>query len=703
MRTLGTRRVALLIGALLAPIAADVARADPLPARAREVVDYDIQVALDPVTKRLTGRQRVTWRNPSADTVPDLWFHLYLNAFRNTRSTFWKESGGESRGFAIDDRDGWGWIDVTSLTLADGADLTPALRFESPDDGNSDDRTVARVMLPKPIAPGAAVTLDIVFTAQLPRVFARTGYVRDYALVGQWFPKLGVYEPAGRRGRATGGWNCHQFHATSEFYADFGHYKVAMTVPSRFVLGATGTRLSRSDHGNGTTTYVHEQSNVHDFAWTVDPQFVEVRRRFDPAREVSEAEARAVADLLDRPIEEVRLTSVDVILLMQPEHLAQTERYLRAAMLAIKWFGLWYGRYPYQTLTIVDPAPGAGGSGGMEYPTFITAGTHALLSYWPFDAIRAPEEVTVHEFGHQFWQGLVANNEFEEAWLDEGFNSYSTGKIMEIGYGRDATVAAFLGLRLNEIDSIRLQNNPNRAFDAIRQSAWAYDGSGAYGFNAYAKPELVLRTLESYIGERTVARIMRTYHERWRFGHPSSDDFYAVASEVSGRDLRPLLVQLAETGALLDYEVRGVRSVRQRRGLGYFDAPDGQKRLVSAAEEERDPRSGVLTGADAGRPYETAVTVRRRGDIVLPVTIAFKFEGRPAERLVWDGAARWKRFDFTRPERLEWVDIDPDRTQVLDVDWLNNARRVEAQPRAAAWLTARWLLVVQQFLSWVAL
>jgi hypothetical protein len=234
---------------------------------------------------------------------------------------------------------------------------------------------VVRVVLPRPVAPGESLTFDVAFTAQLPRVFARTGYVRDYALVGQWFPKLGVYEPAGRRGRTTGGWNCHQFHATSEFYADFGHYRVAMTVPSTHVLGATGVRVSRTDHGNGTTTYVHEQSNVHDFAWTVDPRFVEVRRRFDAAREVSEAEARAVADLLDRPIEAVRLSNVEVILLMQPDHLAQTERYLRAAMLAIKWFGLWYGRYPHQTLTIVDPAPGAGGSGGMEYPTFITAGT----------------------------------------------------------------------------------------------------------------------------------------------------------------------------------------------------------------------------------------------------------------------------------------------------------------------------------------
>jgi hypothetical protein len=691
MLPMRARAAILIVGGLLSMTA--VAHADPLPERAREIVDYDIQVSLDAQTRRLTGRQRLTWRNHSSDTVPDLWFHLYLNAFRNTRSTFWKESGGSLRGISLNDAR-WGFIEITSLKLRDGTELRSRLRFESPDDGNAEDRTVARVILPEPVAPGGSVTLDIAFTSQLPGVFARTGYVRDYMLVGQWFPKLGVYEPAGRRGRAMGGWNCHQFHAHSEFYADFGHYRVAMTVPRAYVLGATGSRVSRTDHANGTTTYVHEQGNVHDFAWAVDPQFVEVRRRFDAAREVSESDVRATAELIGRSLEEVRLSDVDVILLMQPEHLGQAERYLRAAMLAIKYFGLWYGRYPHKTLTIVDPAPGAMGSGGMEYPTFITAGTHAALGYWPFNKINVPEEVTIHEFGHQFWQGLVANNEFEEAWLDEGLNSWSTGKILEIGYGREAAFASFPGLRISEVDNIRLQNNPNRGFDTVRQSAWSYEGDSAYGFNSYAKPALVLRTLEGHLGEPVMARVMRTYHERWRFGHPSSDDFYAVVNEIAGRELRPLLHQLVESGALLDYEVRAASSRRQRPGAGYFDGANGARRLAPVED---------LSGAAERGPYESSFVVRRRGDIALPVTIAVKFEGRPVERIVWDGQARWKRFDFTRPERLEWVDLDPDRRQPLDLDWLNNARRVDPDPRAAAWLTSRWLLVVQQLVSWMAL
>ena len=133
------------------------------------------------------------------------------------------------------------------------------------------------MVLPQPVPPGGSVTLDVEWKAQLPQVFARTGYKRDFFLVGQWFPKLGVYEPAGLRGRSAGGWNCHQFHANSEFYADYGRFRVEITVPSRFVVGATGARVATRPGTDGTTTYVHEQRDVHDFAWTADPKFVEVK------------------------------------------------------------------------------------------------------------------------------------------------------------------------------------------------------------------------------------------------------------------------------------------------------------------------------------------------------------------------------------------------------------------------------------------
>ena len=146
--------------------------------------------------------------------------------------------------------------------------------------------------------------------------------------------------------------------------------------------------------------------------------------RFSATADVTPAEYAQTAALLGRTLDEVRLSDVDIRVLMQPGRRPQIERYVTAAKLGLKYFGLWYGRYPYRTLTVVDPAPGAGGSGGMDTRRSSPAGSSVLLNYWPFSGVLGPEMVTVHEFGHQFWYGLVANNEFEEAWLDEGFNSY---------------------------------------------------------------------------------------------------------------------------------------------------------------------------------------------------------------------------------------------------------------------------------------
>lgn len=668
----------LLLAALVTPSAS----ADQLPEAAARVVDYRISVTLDPVAKTLTGRQHILWRNPSEDEVPDLWFHLYLNAFRNTESTFYRESGGQLRGDRMTDSS-WGWTDVTAMRLADGTDLLPSLTFEHPDDDNAEDRTVARVTLPAPVAPGASVELNVEFTATLPQVFARTGYRRDFYLAGQWFPKLGVYEPAGRRGRKAGGWNCHQFHANSEFYADFGHFLVDITVPTSFVVGATGVRIAAADHGDGTSTYTYEQADVHDFAWTADPNYVEITDAFKAADEVTEAEYQELSAWLDRPIDQVRLSDVDITVLMQPSRLGQAGRYMDAAKQSLKYFGLWYGRYPYATLTVVDPAPGAGGAGGMEYPTFITAGSSWALDFWPLSKSRGAEAVTVHEFGHQFWYGMVGSNEFEEAWLDEGITSYSTGLVMERAYG---SMVDLPGLRMTEDQMIRMSNGPEMIHDAIRQPSWTYRTSSSYGFYAYEKPEIVLRTLQHYLGDRTMARVMRTLHERWRFRHPSSDDFYAVANEVAGQDLTWFFEQAIEGAGLLDHEVT-VSTTRARPAAGRL------------GDEAEITMPGRRDDDEPAEEWESTVVVSNRGTVRFPVDVAVKFEGSESERFRWDGQDRWTRFRFVRPARLEWADVDPDHHVTLDAWWLNNARRTRPDTTVAAHWTARFAFWVQNVIA----
>ena len=153
----------------LPPVAALAALSLALPLAALEaptkIVDYDIRVALDPATKLVDGTETLRWTNPSKDRVPDLKLHLYWNAFRNDRSTFFKESGGQLRGDEADRSKGWGYIDVTQMTW-NGEDLTKGFRFESPDDGNTDDRTVLSVTLPRPVEPGETVELRIAWKAK---------------------------------------------------------------------------------------------------------------------------------------------------------------------------------------------------------------------------------------------------------------------------------------------------------------------------------------------------------------------------------------------------------------------------------------------------------------------------------------------------------------------------------------------------------
>src|SRR5271157_5181407 len=524
------------------------------------IVAYRIRAELDPARKTVTGHQTLTWRNTSPNPVRELRFHLYLNAFQNEKSTFMRESGGQLRGDRAS-KDDWGYIEVQRMQVAGGADLTRALRFLHPDDDNADDQTVAAVTLPQPVNPGQTIALDIDFLSKLPKVFARTGYHNDFFMVGQWFPKIGVYEKAGDRYAQQDAWNCHQFHANTEFFADYGVYDVTLTVPSNYIVGATGVQQSAvEDPQRHRKTIRFYQEDVHDFSWTASPRYLRTERLFDPASAVSGAEEADVAKLLSVAPAAVKLKPVRMILLMQPEHAWQTERHIRALQNGLKWFGLWYGAYPYDTITMVDPPYGASGACGMEYPTLITAGT----GWWPAPNGADPEEVVVHEFGHQYWYGMVGTNEFEESWLDEGFNTYSTGKVIDRAYGpRDLSVhllnipiASFAGIPQVTEDTV------NRAaylqygkYDPVVRNGWQYYSTISYGINSYMRPAALLRTLENHLGAPVMARIMRAWFERYRLHHPTSVDFQKLVNEISGRDMNWFFDQFVFGTNWLNYQV----------------------------------------------------------------------------------------------------------------------------------------------------
>ena len=621
----------------------------------RCVVDYRIKARLVPGEKTVTGSEVLTWRNDSDEAVFTLPFHLYLNAFKNNRTTFMRESGGVSRGLKLDENN-WGYMEVRKIQIRNGPDLTSSLVYIQPDDGNPDDQTVMQVRLPQPVLSGESVTLDIDFTAKLPQVFARSGFYDNFFMVAQWFPKIGVLHQ--------GRWNCHQYHSHSEFFADFGVYEVDITVPAEFVVGATGKLTRRADNGDGTVTYTHYQEDVHDFAWTACPDFVEFREPFT---------------LKDPPVE------TEMIFLIYRGHLRLKEKFRESLINGLTYYSENYGAYPYPTITLVDPPFKALGAGGMEYPTLFTS----MGAWFMPHGLRLPEMVTIHEFGHGYWYGMVASNEFEEAWLDEGINSYSEIKAMEKYYGNHGSMIKLGPIVINDIDYHRFSVIGSRRLDPILLKSWDFYSGGSYSLNVYSKAALTLLTLERFLGEEVMSDVMRTYFEKWKFKHPQTQDFMAVAEEVSGQNLKWFFDQFLESPDKLDYAVGSIRSDEVVESQGFFNG------VLKKAGNQKDAPKEKL--------YRNEVKIVRKGELIFPQEILIIFENGEEVRETWDGKGRWKKIVYDKPVRLQSVHIDPDHKMALDIDTLNNTAVMKPNSKTALKYGLSWMLKFQKLLSFISM
>lgn len=679
--------------------AVDLTSRDPFPSPVYEV---RMEAELDPETRTIHGVERLRWRNTASVPVDELVFHLYLNAFANDRTTFMRESGGSMRGAEL--REGrWGWIEVRSMKTAGGADLAAGEEFLRPDDPSEDDRTLARYPLPEPLAPGAWITVEIEFESRLPHPFARTGYHEGYVLAGQWFPKIAVFEDAGTGGRAEAGWDAHQFHAQTEFFADFGDYDVTLTLPERYLgkIGATGAQVAESV-ADGKVEVRFVQRGVHDFGWTADPDFLVFRATFEPARDVPEERARRILEPLGLSREDAALSPVRIDLFLQPEHRSQAGRYLEAAKVALAGYGLRLGAYPYETLTLVDPASGALGSGGMEYPTLVTLATHPLLDVPGFRGVLAPEIVTVHEVGHQWFQGMIASNEPVEAWMDEGINTYYEGRGMEDGFGPYAI--RLFGYELSQLDMLRGGLDGGSYRDPMVAPAWKYLSGGSYALNAYQRPGLMLRHLEGLLGEATFARAMRTFFQRYRFTHPDSRDFKRTIEEVSGRDLGWFFSQAMHSTRTLDYSVRSLRVRRIREPRGVFW--QGGERVERGMEDEGngDDDEDAAGGDEVEDDDETAewastVVVFREGEFIHPVEVELRLDDGRSLRRTWDGDRRWVSYTVRGPAKVVSAEVDPDHVMALDANRLNNSRTERARLTPATAFAADVLHWIQALFS----
>ncbi len=754
LRPFARRALACVALAAAALVCAEprVAADEPWRTSADVPVHYSIKARLRPdhgpgTPMRITGDVRIAWRNTSPDDVSSLYLHLYANAFRNTRSSFLREAAAS--GWELPEDMQFGGIDVQRVEFLTG-DVQLPLEFVQPDDGNVDDRTVARIALPAPVRPGEGVAVRMRFTTTLPSIVARMGRKDDFVMAAQWYPKLGRY--VGKDSTMPNvreGWYCHQYHRNTEFYADFADYDVELDVPDGYVTGATGTRVGpRTEVRGGLRTEIWQARSVVDFAWTAHQRFLSMTRELtmfkapagvSPRDDPVLRERRRLAALRGIEPREIRLPKVKVTVLLQPEHERQQDRYFAAARVALGLYGLWFGPYPYEQLTIVDPAHGARAAGGMKYPQLVTVATRVAS---PKESLQ-PEGVIVHEIGHQWFMNALASNEAEEAWLDEGLTTYFTARALDTAYGPAVGVHRVLGVPLlvtpfmefaglgtgwpewiglpdwahppdleiltawrdlpplTALPTRRYKRDPieprrrsylrRAGWDEFVRPAWEYHDRRSYVVNAYSRPALFVATLRRTLharlgaqdGERAFVLGMERYARDWRFRHPTTPDFMASFSDGSGHDIAPLAAALLRTSGVLDYAVESIETVHEPDLVGRTER-DGEEIMIAAQDAERR----------RGEP-QTAVVVRRRGEVIVPVRLQVTREDGPPDEVTWtsvewDGRERWKRFVFEG--RFVAARIHPDAEYLQDVDRRNDSMRREQNGRPGVKWGVRFLL-----------
>lgn len=655
-----------------------------LPTQSDRIVHYTMDVKLDVKTNIISGWEVLEWKNTTGQPQQEFPFHLYHNAWKNNRSTFAKESGWQLYRSGMTSHD-YSYTNVKNVKILDTKgeiDITDTFKYIQPDDGNSGDQTVCQVRSPKPVPSGQSIKFKIEFETKQPLPISRTGAIRTYHFIAQWFPKIGVWWE--------GAWNCHQFHANTEFFADYGIYDVKLTVPQGYVVGATGG-IPRSIEQNkdSTTIFNFYQEDVHDFVWVTSPDLVPTVRKFRH----TEMEQDERSDR-HHPLREVT-----VILLTQPQHDNLIDRYFDATFKALRYYGEWYGEYPYETITVVDPANDSR-SGGMEYPTLFTGGSNR---YSPKES-SSPEGVTVHECGHQWWYGLVGNNEFEEAWLDEGFNTYSTDRVMHAGWqpfkvsrfffgGPGA--GSFVGIPyvFQEVDQSRLgAGNSELRYagknDVMSRKGWEYYQT--YGLNSYTKPAMSLVTLERYLGEEMMYRSMRTYHHRYRFKHPTTQDFIKTVNEISGKNMSWLFWNTWFSSNLYDYSVDQIVNRRVPKPQGVFTM-NGK------------PSDSV--DFQPSKEYECEVVIKREGEGTAPVDVLVVFKDGDQKHEQWDGEYRWKKFTYQSDSPVSYAIVDPEMRLAMDINYNNNSKAVREpgyRSLAARKYASKWMFWVQNYFEFVA-
>ncbi len=623
---------------------------------------YKINATLNPETKTVTGDMEAYWVNKSPDLVPDIRLHLYMNAFKSNKTSFF------SNRMISEKKNDFGWINLLSFDDRKGNDLLPGLKYISPDDNNPDDQTVVSVMLPAPAKPGDTVFIQVKFETKLPKGSARTGYNDDYFFVAQWFPKFGVYEPAGMRYAVEGAWNCHQFHSNSEFYANHSVYDVAVTVPADYITGSGGMLINEENAPDGKTkTLTYRAEDIVDFAWTTWPGYAVYTDQWK---------------------------HVKITLLLPHVRKDQVERQFTAVKNALEYLTENVGPFPWPHLTFVDPPTVGSFAGGMEYTTLFTSASGDKVP----EFLHVTEMVTVHEFGHAYFMGILASNEFEEPWLDEGVNTFWEGRIMDHYWGNNSGLINHPLFKMSDKSMARISylSSPDRQTVTNREFSWDYPHD-SYGMMSYQKAGIVLHTLMGLIGEDAMNEVFKEYYRRWAFKHPSGKDFVAVFNDVVpkihgdkfGPDMNWFFDQTLYGTGIADYAVNSFSNVKIRDFKGIVSEADSMKFVTNVTKDDS--------------VYISKVMLNRLGEVCLPVDVMIHFDNGDTIMEYWDGKARFMDYKYTGTRQVDWVKLDPGYKLKMDANFVNNSQTKDPDRVPLRRYIDKFTIFMQYFINIISL
>lgn len=584
----------------------------------QQSADYMIKIDLDTGTHQYDGDLQIAYTNNSPDTLDRVFFHLYFNAFK-------PGSMMDVRSLTIPDPDPRVGDKISKLTIEEyGWTKVTSLKLDGQNCSISHDETILDAKLPFSILPGQTVSLEMIYKSQIPLQVRRNGRDSSEGIeytMSQWYPKLCAYD--------MDGWHPNPY-VGREFYGIWGDFNVEVTLPGDFIIGGSGELLNPQEIGqsingeivsyeksNDRKTWRMRAENVHDFAWGADRDYTHLRKYT------------------------IDGTQVDYYYQPKGDYKTNWENLHQPMDAALQYMNARYGRYPYPRYAFIQ-----GGDGGMEYPmaTLITGER-------PFASLVG---VSVHEWMHSWYQMILATDEAQYAWMDEGFTSFASSEVMnhlkelKILEGEaQANPIVNSTLRFTEFAKTGME-------EPLTTHADHFQTNGAYGVGSYVKGQVYLKQLEYVIGEEAFNRTLLRYFDSWKFKHPTPDHFIRIAERESGMILDWYNQYFVNTTAQIDYTIKNVIKGDDRK------------------------ESIIVLGREGDMPMPVDLMVTYKDDSVelytIPLVMMRGHKKQPSMTVLPDWPWTNPTYEVvipTKKRKIKSVDIDPSY-RIADVNLLNN-------------------------------